>query len=157
MNPCPCGWLGDTSGKCRCTPEQVLRYRGKISGPLLDRIDLQLFMPRVEAAQLGRDAQVSESSAAVRERVMAARQIQLERQGVTNAQLQGKALGRNAQPDIEAEALLQTALSRQLLTARSYHRCLRVARTLADLDSCERLSVNHAAEALSYRELDRAP
>jgi magnesium chelatase family protein len=157
MNPCPCGWLGDTSGKCRCTPEQVLRYRGKISGPLLDRIDLQLFMPRVEAAQLGRDAQVAESSAVVRERVIAARQIQLDRQGTTNAQLHGKALDRHAQPDREAEALLQTALSRQLLTARSYHRCLRVARTLADLDACERLCVDHAAEALRYRELDRAP
>ncbi len=155
MNPCPCGWLGDTSGKCRCTPEQVLRYRGKVSGPLLDRIDLQLFMPRVEAAQLGVNAQAAESSAEVRARVLAARQLQLDRQGMTNARLQGKSLDRHARPDAEAEALLQTALSRQLLTARSYHRCLRVARTLADIDLCDRINAGHAAEALRYRALDR--
>ena len=157
MNPCPCGWLGDPSGKCRCTPDQVQRYRGRISGPLLDRIDLQLFVPRVDAAQLADRTAAAESSATVRERVISARSRQLDRQGVPNAQLHGKALERHAAPDDAAAALLQTALARHLLTARSYHRCLRVARTLADLDNSERTGAQHAAEALRYREMDRTP
>jgi len=154
-NPCPCGWLGDASGRCRCTPEQVLRYRAKISGPLLDRIDLQLFVPRVEPAQLGTRAAAAEASADVRARVIAARSLQLERQGCTNAQLHGQALDRHARPDREAEQLLQAAMARHLLTARSYHRCLRVARTLADLENAPTIGAAHAAEALRYRELDR--
>ncbi|MES0873190.1 YifB family Mg chelatase-like AAA ATPase [Sinimarinibacterium thermocellulolyticum] len=157
MNPCPCGWLGDVSGRCRCTPDQVLRYRAKISGPLLDRIDLQLFVPRVDAAQMTDDGAPRESSRTVRERVVAARTRALRRQGVANARLDGKALEQYAQPDADGRALLQTALARHLLTARSYHRCLRVARTLADLDGSERAGAEHVAEALRYRELDRAP
>ncbi|HEY1076500.1 MAG TPA: ATP-binding protein [Fontimonas sp.] len=151
------GWLGDEAGRCRCSPEQVLRYRMKVSGPLLDRIDLQLFMPRVEAAQLGTAAQTAESSAAVRARVTAARQRQLDRQGSSNAALSGKTMDRHVWPEAEAEALLQTALSRHLLTARSYHRCLRVAQTLADMEGAARINAGHAAEALRYRALDRAP
>jgi magnesium chelatase family protein len=156
MNPCPCGWLGDPSGKCRCTPDQVLRYRAKISGPLLDRIDLQLFVPRVEAARLAGAAEAGESSATVRARVATARAIQYERQGCTNAQLEGADLDRHARPDAAGGTLLQTALARHLLTARSYHRCLRVARTLADLDGSARPGAAHVAEALRYRELDRS-
>ncbi len=155
MNPCPCGWLGDNTDRCRCTPDQVLRYRAKISGPLLDRIDLQLFVPRVDAAQLAIGAAPGERSAAVRERVVNARQRQLARQGRPNAQLEGAALEHHASPDTDAQALLQTALSRHLLTARSYHRCLRVARTLADLDDNATIGASHAAEALRYREMDR--
>ncbi len=157
MNPCPCGWLGDASGKCRCTPDQVLRYRAKISGPLLDRIDLQLFVPRVDPAQLGNSAAATESSAQVRARVVAARERQLQRQRCVNAQLQGKALDQHAACSRDAEALLQTAMSRRLLTARSYHRCLRVARTLADLEAVAEISAAHAAEALRYRALDQNP
>ncbi|SFF58282.1 magnesium chelatase family protein [Fontimonas thermophila] len=156
MNPCPCGWLGDPSGKCRCTPDQIQRYRAKISGPLLDRIDVQIFVPRVEAAQLGRAAAPAESSARVRARVEAARHIQLKRQGCVNAQLAGQALERYARPSADAEALLQAAFARHLLTARSYHRCLRVARTLADLDGATTVSAAHAAEALRYRALEQA-
>lgn len=155
MNPCPCGWLGDASGKCRCTPDQVLRYRAKISGPLLDRIDLQLFVPRVDPAELAVPATTVETSASVRERVAAARKVQLERQDCINARLSGKALDRHARPAVDAEALLQMAMSRHLLTARSYHRCLRVARTLADLDGVAHIGAAQAAEALRYRELDR--
>src|SRR5690606_13049372 len=99
MNPCPCGWLGDASGKCRCTPDQVLRYRTKVSGPLLDRIDLQVFVPRVDAAQMATTTDAAEPSASVRTRVIAARRRQLERQSLPNAQLSGKALDRHAQPD----------------------------------------------------------
>lgn len=156
MNPCPCGWLGDASGKCRCTPDQVLRYRAKVSGPLLDRIDLQLFVPRVDAAALAEPAAPAETSASVRARVAAARKVQLDRQGCINAQLKGKALDHHARPAADAQALLQTAMSRHLLTARSYHRCLRVARTLADLENVAHISAAQAAEALRYRELDRA-
>lgn len=156
MNPCPCGWLGDDSGKCRCTPEQVQRYRAKVSGPLLDRIDLQLFVPRVEASRLGVQAGPAECSAAVRARVSDARDIQVRRQNRSNADLHGKALDQHARPSAGAEGLLQSALARHLLTARSYHRCLRVARTLADLDGSAGIETTHAAEALRYRELDRA-
>lgn len=157
MNPCPCGWLGDASDKCRCTPDQVLRYRARISGPLLDRIDLQLFVPRVEAAQLAGKTAAGETSAEVRARVMAARAVQHARQNGTNAQLEGAELDRHARPDEPGNQLLQAALARHLLTARSYHRCLRVARTLADLDGHPQPGAAHIAEALRYRELDRAP
>ncbi|MEQ1440149.1 YifB family Mg chelatase-like AAA ATPase [Fontimonas sp. SYSU GA230001] len=157
MNPCPCGWLGDVSGKCRCTPDQVLRYRAKVSGPLLDRIDLQIFVPRVAAETLRGDAAPAESSAAVRARVVQARALQHQRQHTTNAALHGRALETHARPAAEAENLLQSALARHLLTARSYHRCLRVARTLADLEGAQDIGAAHAAEALRYRELDRSP
>ncbi|MFA5939667.1 MAG: hypothetical protein WC809_09975 [Sinimarinibacterium sp.] len=113
-------------------------------------------MPRVEAAQLGARAGPAESSAAVRDRVVAARAIQLQRQNGINADLHGKALDLHARPSAEAERLLQSALVRHLLTARSYHRCLRVARTLADLDGSGEIGAAHAAEALRYRELDRS-
>ncbi len=158
MNPCPCGWLGDVSGKCRCTPDQVLRYRAKVSGPLLDRIDLQIFVPRVAADEIAvGSGSRPESSAAVRRRVKAARALQTQRQGQTNAELQGAALDAHARPDAEGAALLQAALARHLLTARSYHRCLRVARTLADLDGRDQVGAEQVAEALRYRELDRSP
>jgi magnesium chelatase family protein len=156
MNPCPCGWLGDVAGKCRCSPDQVLRYRAKVSGPLLDRIDLQLFVPRVEASQLASGVHAAESSAAVRERVATARAIQYARQRCTNARLEGAELECHARPDDAGSQTLQAALARHLLTARSYHRCLRVARTLADLEGCAQIGAAHVAEALRYRELDRA-
>ncbi|HSW14212.1 MAG TPA: YifB family Mg chelatase-like AAA ATPase [Solimonas sp.] len=156
MNPCPCGWLGDQAGKCRCTPDQVGRYRGRISGPLLDRIDLQLFVPRVEQATLtAAQPTASESSATVRARVVAARQRQLQRQGKPNARLGPKELDQHCLVEPAARTLLEAAMQRLSLSARAYHRVLKVARSIADLAGAELLGSAHVAEAVRYRELDR--
>lgn len=156
MNPCPCGYLGDSSGKCRCTPDQVLRYRGRISGPLLDRIDLQLFVPRVERETLTAAATPSaETSEQVRRRVVVARERQLQRQGKPNAALGPKELEQHCRPEPAAQTLLETAMTRLSLSARAYHRVLKVARSLADMDAAEVIGKAHIAEAVRYRELDR--
>lgn len=155
MNPCPCGWLGDASGRCRCTPDQVARYRARISGPLLDRIDLQVFVPRVEAAALScATPAAAESSAQVRARVCAARERQLARAGKPNARLTPKELERDCQLDEAARQLLTTALSRLQLSARAYHRVLKVARSIADLAGADAVAAPHIAQALRYRQLD---
>ena len=156
MNPCPCGFLGDTTGKCSCTPDQIQRYRGRISGPLLDRIDLQLFVGRVEREALspGQGA-ATETSEQVRSRVVQARERQMARQGKTNSALLPKELDRHCLLDAEARQLLEAAMSRLTLSARAYHRVLKVARTIADLASCEQINSAHVAEAVRYRELDR--
>lgn len=156
MNPCPCGYLGDSSGKCRCTPDQVLRYRGRISGPLLDRIDLQLFVPRVERETLTAAATPSaETSEQVRARVVAARERQLQRQGKPNAALGPKELEQHCRPEPAAQTLLETAMTRLSLSARAYHRVLKVARSLADMEAVTVIGKAHVAEAVRYRELDR--
>jgi len=157
MNPCPCGYLGDSAGQCACTPDQVLRYRNKISGPLLDRIDLQLTVPRVDRAALtAAQAPVSESSAVVRARVVASRQRQLARQGKPNARLSTAELEQHGQLEASARSLLEQAMSRLNLSARGYHRVLKVARTLADLVDSRTIASAHIAEAVRYRELDRS-
>ncbi|MFN2308221.1 MAG: YifB family Mg chelatase-like AAA ATPase [Gammaproteobacteria bacterium] len=153
MNPCPCGYLGDPSGRCRCAPEQIQRYRHRISGPLLDRIDLQVEVPRLPARAL--QGAPGEDSATVRARVVAARARQLARQGNCNARLSGDALDRHCALDANEQALLRHALERLDLSARAYHRILRVARTLADLEAAERITAEHLGEALGYRNLDR--
>ena len=156
MNPCPCGYLGDTTGRCRCTPDQVARYRGKLSGPLLDRIDLQVFVPRLESGELtAQQAPEAEPSATVRERVLRARQRQIDRAGKPNAALNPKELERDAALDDAARQLLGTALTRLALSARAYHRVLKVARTIADLAEAPVVATVHVAEALRYRQLDR--
>jgi magnesium chelatase family protein len=156
MNPCPCGYLGDTTGRCRCTPDQVSRYRGRLSGPLLDRIDLQVFVPRLESGELtAQQAPDAEPSAAVRERVMRARQRQTDRAGKPNAALTPKELERDAALDDATRTLLSTALNRLALSARAYHRVLKVARTIADLAQVPAVATAHVAEALRYRQLDR--
>ncbi|MGH8461073.1 MAG: YifB family Mg chelatase-like AAA ATPase [Stenotrophobium sp.] len=156
MNPCPCGYLGDSSGKCRCTPDQVGRYRARISGPLLDRIDLQMFVPRVEADALSVTQRPdAESSAQVRERVIRCREIQLQRAGKPNARLAVSEIERDCAPDSAAQALLLAAMSRLGLSARAYHRVLKVARTIADLSGTDTIATAHVAEAVRYRELDR--
>tara|TARA_R110000850_G_scaffold85460_5_gene183845 strand:- start:3420 stop:4928 length:1509 start_codon:yes stop_codon:yes gene_type:complete len=156
MNPCPCGFLGDDAGKCRCTPDQVSRYRGKISGPLLDRIDLQLFVPRVEREALlsATDTQ-AESSADVRTRVQSARDRQMERSGIVNALMSPKQIEAHCALDGEGRKLLEAAMSRLGLSARAYHRVLKVARTIADLAGASGIGTVHLAEALRMRELDR--
>lgn len=155
MNPCPCGYQGDASGKCRCTPDQVLRYRGRISGPLLDRIDMQIFVPRVEREQLSATAVAGEDSATVRGRVIAARQRQLQRQETPNARLAPKQIDHHCQPEPAARQLLDQAMNRLSLSARAYHRLLKLARTIADLAGINTIGSAQIAEAVRYRELDR--
>src|SRR5881296_121957 len=153
---CPCGYLGHASGKCKCTPDQIARYRGRVSGPLLDRIDLQIEVPSLPAEALpsgrGNDG---EPSAVVRARVIAAASRQCGRQGKPNSQLQPKEVERWCAPDAPGEALLKNAFARLSLSARAYHRILKVARTIADLAAAETLSAAHVAEAIGYRRFDR--
>jgi magnesium chelatase family protein len=156
MNPCPCGWLGDPSGRCRCTAEQVQRYRARLSGPLLDRIDLHVQVSRLpQQALLGPTADAAEASASVRARVCAARERQLARAGKPNHRLEPRELERDCGLDRDSRHLLLQALERLQLSARASHRILRVARTLADLEASEAIGPRHLAEAISYRVLDR--
>jgi magnesium chelatase family protein len=155
MNPCPCGFLGDPNGRCHCTPDQVARYRRRISGPLLDRIDLQVEVPAVPQEDLARGVH-GEPSAAIRERVAAARVRQLERQGRPNAALAAREMDRYCAPDAGGATVLKRAISRLGLSARAYHRVLKVARTIADLAEQSTLTASHVAEAIQYRRFDRA-
>nr|WP_207161481.1 YifB family Mg chelatase-like AAA ATPase [Rhabdochromatium marinum] len=156
MNPCPCGHLGDPSGRCRCTAEQVARYRARISGPLLDRIDMQLEVPRLSPEELTGPQPPSECSAAVRERVCAARARAEARHGGPNSQLQPADLERHCALDNVGRALISTAMQRLALSARAYHRILKLARTIADLDDSPRITPAHLSEAIGYRRLDRS-
>ena len=150
MNPCPCGYLGHPSGKCRCTPEQVGRYRGRLSGPLLDRIDLHVDVPALREQDLI-DAPPGEASAAVRQRVIAARERQLARQGRANAELDNNEIDRHCRLDTDGAARLRQAISRLNLSARAYHRVLKLARTLADLAGQADIGAAQVAEAVRYR------
>ena len=152
MNPCPCGYLGHYAGRCRCSPEQVSRYRSRISGPLLDRIDLQIEVPAVPEQDIA-GKQAGESSAAIRARAAAAREIQIRRQGKPNARLGVKEIEQHCAPDAEGEKLARSALTRLGLSARAYHRVLKVARSIADLAGVERVNAQHVAEAIQYRRL----
>ena len=156
MNPCPCGYLGHHNGRCRCTPDQVLRYRSRISGPLLDRIDLQIKVPALPQEDLTRNAG-GEASDKVRMRVTAARERALARQHKPNARLGTREIDEFCAPDDKGEALLKQAIARLGLSARAYHRILRVGRTIADLAGAETVGGNHLAEAIQYRRLDRSP
>lgn len=148
MNPCPCGYLGNA--RCRCTPDQVSRYRAKLSGPLLDRIDMTLDVPALSAEEL-QAAASGESSAAVQARVIAARKRQIDRQGKPNAALATKEIDTWCAPDVAAAKLLSTALVRLKLSARAYHRVLKLARTVADLAGFDAIGSAHVAEAIHYR------
>ncbi len=156
MNPCPCGHAGDPGGRCRCTPDQIARYRGRISGPLLDRIDISIEVPRVPLADLGRSrADTDEGSAAVRARVVEARQRQLQQHGCANGSLSGDALYAACALQPADRRHLEAALEKLRLSARAYHRVLRVARTIADLDAADRVERKHLGEALQLRRMDR--
>jgi len=154
MNPCPCGHHGSRDSRCGCTPHEIRRYRGRLSGPLLDRFDLMVDVPALDLASLGRSA-TGESSAAVRERVVAARARQRDRWGSTgptcNARMRPRELDRCATLDADGRRLLLAAGSRLGLSARGFDRVRRVSRTLADLEGTEAIRAEHVAEALQYR------
>ena len=156
MNPCPCGWAGDPSGRCGCSAESVARYRAKLSGPLLDRIDLQLAVPRLPPSQLRPDQPPGESTAVVRARVLAARARQSERAGVPTARLDQARTDRDCALRPRDRRLLERAIDQLQLSARALHRIQRVARTLADLAGEDAIRTEHVAEAIGYRLLDRA-
>jgi magnesium chelatase family protein len=150
MNPCPCGYLGHASGKCRCTPDQVARYRARISGPLLDRIDLHVEVPALGGDEMLAPA-AGESTAMVRERVEASSARQEARQGCPNSRLDVADIERHCVPDAGAEHLVRQAIARLNLSARAYHRILKVARTIADLAGAGTIAAPHVAEAIQYR------
>jgi len=155
MNPCPCGWAGDRNGRCRCSGEAIARYRARISGPLLDRIDLHVQVPRLPPAELQGNAPGAEASAVVRARVVAARARQLQRAGKANAHLDPSETLRDCALASAEQVLLEQAMERLQLSARSMHRILRVARSIADLAAAESIERVHLAEAIGYRQLDR--
>ena len=159
MNPCPCGYYGHPSKPCTCMPGQVQKYINRISGPLLDRIDLHIEIQPVEFDQMA-NTTPSESSAEIRKRVVMARSIQQHRyageKGVyCNAQMTSRMIRKYAWPDEKGMARLKEAMTRLNMSARAFDRILRVARTIADLDSSETIEIHHINEAISYRNLDR--
>jgi magnesium chelatase family protein len=158
MNPCPCGFFNDPSRECTCTPPMIQRYVSKISGPLLDRIDIHIDMPAVKYRELRDDAS-GEGSDEIRERVIGARQRQLERfEGekiYSNAQLSPRMIRKFCNISAECERLLESAMTRLGLSARAHDRILKVSRTIADLNSAENISSTHISEAIQYRSLDR--
>jgi magnesium chelatase family protein len=177
MNPCPCGWLGHASGRCHCTPDRIARYHSRVSGPLLDRIDLAIGVSAVLPESLAlnvRDArktpgddgnvalaepvlhacETRESSATVRSRVERARRRQRDRQDKANARLLPAEVAAHCVPEAAAEELLARAMTRLALSARAYHRVLKVARTIADLAVSEQIEATHVAEAIGYRRMD---
>jgi magnesium chelatase family protein len=159
MNPCPCGFFGDPTRECHCTPMQIQRYVSKISGPLLDRIDIHIEVPAVKYKELRGNGHV-EPSEAVRERVIRAREIQLRRyageKGVyANSQMPPKLIRKHCEIGAEGEKPLENAIQRLGLSARAHDRILKVARTIADLDSAEDIEPRHIGEAIQYRTLDR--
>ena len=161
MQPCPCGHFNDVSNQCRCTPLQIQRYIGRISGPLLDRIDIHIDVPAVKFKELrAKDAPEGESSESILEKVMKARKIQLERfsgEGIfCNAVMTPQLIRRHCSLDAESERMLESAMSRQGLSARAHDRILKVSRTIADLETSETIQPKHISEAISYRSLDRS-
>ncbi|MGH8120026.1 MAG: YifB family Mg chelatase-like AAA ATPase [Gammaproteobacteria bacterium] len=158
MNPCPCGYLGDGNGRCRCTADQVQRYRQRISGPLLDRIDLHIEVPNVpQQLLLGKPRPPCEGSREVQARIIAAHEKQLGRAGKTNHKLNNREVDNFCVLEDAGNRLLDQAIQRLGLSARAMHRILKVARTIADLADADHIDPTHLGEAISYRRLDRAP
>jgi len=161
MNPCACGFWGDPVRECRCTPLQIQRYVGRVSGPLLDRIDIHVDVPAVRFKELSESggAPEGETSADVRARVVVARERQRERfrgsRIFSNAQMSSRLIRRHCRLDPAGERLLEQAMTRQGLSARAYDRILKVGRTIADLEGSEQILPAHVAEAVGYRSLDR--
>jgi magnesium chelatase family protein len=156
MNPCPCGYQGDTSGRCHCTSEQVAKYRAKISGPLLDRIDMHLEVPRVAHAVLRNGSpKGEESSSQIRSRVITAQKIALQRQHKVNSRLTAAEVKIFCPLSEQGHQILEQAMDQFGLSHRAYHRILKLARTIADLANSEAIEIAHLSEAISYRKLDR--
>jgi magnesium chelatase family protein len=158
MNPCPCGYFSDPQHECTCTALMIQRYRSKISGPLLDRIDIHVEVPPLKFQELSRDS-VAESSQPIQARVRRAREIQQQRLSRTkihcNAQMGSRHLKSFCQVDEASRRLLETAINKLGLSARAYTRILKVARTIADLEGAEHIQSFHISEAIQYRSLDR--
>ena len=155
MNPCPCGYLGDKEKQCTCSEFQISRYKSRLSGPLLDRIDLQVEVPRLTANELLNTVPSAETSSDIRKRVIKARKIQAERyknEGIlTNSELTSKLIKKYCQIDKESADLLKTAVVKYQLSGRRYDRILKLARTIADLDNSENIKQTHVMQALQYR------
>lgn len=154
MNPCPCGYFGDPKGQCRCTPEKINRYRGKISGPLLDRIDMHIEVPRMQYSTL-HEQKTGESSKTIRQRVVAARSRQLQRCNSTNQTLSNKEVEQYCVLEKSDRSMLEKAIEKLGLSARAWHRILKLSRTIADLDNSDSIQTHHIQEAIGYRRLDR--
>ena len=150
MNPCPCGYFGAPDSRCHCSAEQIRRYRGRISGPLLDRMDVVIEVPLLDPAEL-QGRLPGETSAVVRERVERAWARQRARQGVPNSQMAPALVDGNCALDAKGQALLGQAIERLRLSARAYHRILKLARTIADLGGADTVGAAHVAEAIQYR------
>ncbi len=157
MNPCKCGFLGCSTRECLCTPPQIAQYRNRVSGPLLDRIDMHVEVPAVAYAEIA-SHQAAEASALIRRRVIAARERQRERnpEGVVNARLPGPALRKLCELDAASRRLLERAVTKLGLSARAHDRVLKVARTLADMEGRDGIAAAHVGEAIQYRGMDRA-
>jgi magnesium chelatase family protein len=159
MNPCPCGFFGDPTRDCQCSPPQIQRYVSKISGPLLDRIDIHIEVPAVKYKELRGNTEI-ESSASVRERVLRARRIQHDRYReekslYANAQMPPRLMRKHCAISADGEKLLESAIQRLGLSARAHDRILKVSRTIADLEGAESIEPKHLSEAIQYRTLDR--
>jgi magnesium chelatase family protein len=158
MNPCQCGYAGDSMHQCACTPPMIQRYLSRISGPLMDRIDMHIQVPAVKYKELAHDEQ-SESSSTIRERIISARSAQFKRLEpfglYCNSQMTPRTLRRFCKPDAASEKIIETAITRLGLSARAYDRILRVSRTIADLEGRESIQAGHVSEAIQYRSLDR--
>jgi magnesium chelatase family protein len=159
MNPCPCGYFGDNSHECNCTSATIQRYMSRISGPLLDRIDIHINVPSVKFKELSSDA-CGEESEIIRQRVNTARRLQLarfkkEKKIFANAHMQSRDIREYCRIDEKSKSLLSLAINRQGLSARAYDRILKVSRTIADLENADNIDQAHIAEAIHYRSLDR--
>ena len=155
MNPCPCGFLGDKEKQCTCSEFQINRYRSKLSGPLLDRIDIQIEVPRLTTEELMNTKENAETSSQIRERVIRARKLQKERYKnesiLTNSQLTSALVKKYCQPDEQSKELLKLAIQKYQLSGRRYDRILKLSRTIADLDNSEQITSKHITQALQYR------
>jgi magnesium chelatase family protein len=156
MNPCPCGYAGTNSGRCRCTAEQIIKYRNRVSGPLLDRIDMHIEVPALPREQIMKSDGKAESSHVIRQRVLRARSIQSHR-NLVNAAMENRQIDKFCAVSVNDTRLLEQAINKLGLSARAYHRILKVARTIADLDQSDNIATAHLTEAIQYRCLDRAP